>query len=95
MPWSSQVMSGLSVGAAFRLTLLCSTAHENASNWACSAGVTHARSLPFVGLRRSAWTAGPAPGVGAGVDLPSAPTTSFVGATGDEHRAEVEASRST
>src|SRR5947208_3437821 len=96
VPWSSQVMSGLSVGAALRLAFLFD-AHEYASNWACSAGVTHARSLPFVGLLVGV-DCSPGAGVGAGVDLPSAPTTSLVGppaiSTGRKSRRALDLTRS-
>ena len=77
MPLSSQVISGLSAGAVL-VFLAASEPHENASNCACSAGVTQARSLPFVGLVDGVdWR--PGAGLGAGVVLPSAPTTSLVG----------------
>lgn len=59
VPVSSQVMSGWSAGAALAVSASVE-AQSKVSNWACSSGVTQARSLPLLGV-----TLGVAAGVGS------------------------------
>ncbi len=76
-PFTSHVISGWSLGAF--AGSLSGLAQSYARNSACSLGVIHAMSLPFVGDAVGV-ASSEGSGVGYGVSLPSSPTKVVTGA---------------